>query len=101
MVQRTPPSERPRTQPEIIPPERAEARFYPDTHTYYDAKATNRLYVARVGPFGLFLIGLGIVAVIVLLLVLVVGALLLWIPVVALLVGIGLVSGFLRRGRAP
>jgi hypothetical protein len=60
-------------------------------------RASQRVYVTKVGPFGLILMGLVVAAVAALLVVLVVGAVLLWIPVIALLVAIGVFSGLLRR----
>jgi hypothetical protein len=60
-------------------------------------RASQRVYVTKVGPFGLILMGLVVAAVAALLVVLVVGAMLLWIPVIALLVAIGVFSGLLRR----
>jgi len=60
-------------------------------------QGTQRVYVTKVGPFGLILIGVIVAAVVAFLLLVVVGTFLLWLPVVALLLAIGLFSGLLRR----
>lgn len=92
---RQPPSEQPRSEPEIIPPNCADRSVWgqPD----FAVRGTDRVYVTKVGPLGLILLGLVIAAVAALLVVLVLGAVLLWIPVIALLVAIGVFSGLLRR----
>ena len=97
MIERSrPPSETPRVEPEIIPPNPAERdvwRQQPD----FRVQGTQRVYVTKVGPFGLILIGVSVAAVVAFLLLVVVGTFLLWLPVVALLLAIGLFSGLLRR----
>jgi hypothetical protein len=57
----------------------------------------HRIYVARLGPFGVALLMLivGILAAVILLAV--VGAVLIWIPVFALLLAAGVVFRLLRR----
>jgi hypothetical protein len=93
--------ERPRLEPEIIPP----ARGRPEPRRQYDvwepnaprAGATHRLYVAKFGPFGLAMLMLiiGFAAAVILLAV--VGAILVWIPILALLVSAGVIYRLLRR----
>jgi hypothetical protein len=94
--------ERPRAEPEIIPPDRtgreSDWRRYewrPDASAF--TGQTHRIYVGRVGPFGiaLFLLIVGIVIAVILLAVL--GAVLIWIPVLALLVAAGAIFRLLRR----
>jgi hypothetical protein len=94
--------ERPRLEPEIIPPARGSRESgwqYDIWQPYGSATAgeMRRLYVARLGPIGLaalmFLIGI-VVAVLVLA---VVGAILIWIPILALLVAAGVIFRFWRR----
>jgi hypothetical protein len=94
--------ERPRVEPEIIAPDRF--RRAPDWHKragrpYVSAlaEAPPRVYVGRFGPFGfaLFVLIIGILAAAGLLATL--GAVLVWIPVVALLVAVGAIIRFLRR----
>jgi hypothetical protein len=93
--------ERPRLEPEIIPP----ARGRREPGWQYDAWEPNapragtshRLYMAKFGPFGLAMIMLAIGFVAGVILLAVVGALLVWIPILALLVGAGVVYRLLRR----
>jgi hypothetical protein len=93
--------ERPRLEPEIIPPAhgRREPGWQYDVWEPYapSAGATHRLYVAKFGPFGLamLMLILGFVAAVILLAV--VGAILVWIPILALLVAAGVVFRLLRR----
>jgi hypothetical protein len=93
--------ERPRLEPEIIPPDRTRREpdwpqnaWRPHAST---AGGMHRIYVARLGPFGVALLMLivGILAAVILLAV--VGAVLIWIPVFALLLTAGVVFRLLRR----
>jgi hypothetical protein len=59
--------------------------------------STHRVYVGKLGPLGIILLALLIAGLTAVLLVVVLGAVLIWIPVVALLVAAGVISGFLRR----
>jgi hypothetical protein len=87
-------TESPRAEPEIIPPGQ---NYDPERgQSYIDPMTGERIYVAKIGPFGLFLIALGVGLVFVAILVFLVGAFLLWIPVVGLLIAAGLVAGVLR-----
>ena len=100
MANDTNPPERPRAEPEIIPPEHdGRGQWRPIWGSYGSGQAhgTQRVYVTRVGPLGfvgLLLIVALIVAVIV---VAIVGAFLLWIPLVAVLLALAAASRFLRR----
>ena len=93
--------ERPRLEPEIIPPARGrrESGWQYDVREPYPpgAGAAHRIYFAKSGPFGLAILMLiiGFVAGVVLLAV--VGALLVWIPILALLVSAGVIYRLLRR----
>ena len=96
--------ERPRAEPEIIPPDRdggsGNWRRAPDTawRGSFDAfHGTHRVYVGRVGPFGMALLLLAIAAVIALILIAVLGAVLIWIPVIAIAVAIGAFFRLFRR----
>ena len=92
--------ERPRVEPEIIPPGRTSpdwrgSAWRPDA--FGRPYGTQRIHVTRVGPFGialLFLLAAGMLGVI---FFAVLGAILLWIPVVALLVVLGAILRFWRR----
>jgi hypothetical protein len=92
--------ERPRLEPEIIPPARGrrEPGWQHDVwEPYAPRAASHRLYVARFGPFGLAMLMLivGFLAAVILLAV--VGAILVWISILALLVGAGVVYRLLWR----
>jgi hypothetical protein len=93
--------ERPRLEPEIIPPARGrrEPGWQYDVWEPYapNAGAARRLYMAKFGPFGLAMIMLAIGFLAGVILLAVVGALLVWIPILALLVGAGVVFRLLRR----
>jgi len=97
MTQR-PVDERPRTEPEIIPPGES-VRRRGDARGPFEG--THRVYVARVGPFGfaMFMAALAILAALVFLTLL--GAFVILIPVAGLLlalaVGISLLRGPFRR----
>jgi hypothetical protein len=93
--------ERPRLEPEIIPPARArndsdwaERSWRPDVSRM---TGTHRIYVTRLGPFGMTLLMLIIGIVIAVILLAVVGAVLVWIPILALLVAAGAIFRLLRR----
>ena len=93
--------EQPRTEPEIIPPDRSGGRGWDSpwqaNQGFDGAWRTQRIFVMRPGPLGfiavMLVLGL-IVAAIVLALI---GTLLIWIPAVALCVAIAAVYRFLRR----
>jgi hypothetical protein len=91
--------ERPRSEPEIIPPDRVhedEMRRATGMWAYRGAGGYQRVYVTRIGPFGMFLLALAGGALSILLLVFFIGAFLLWIPIVGLLVAALILSSFLR-----
>ena len=99
--------ERPRVEPEIIPPDRNPRRpdwrqqawrrqtWQPFFSTAADE--THRIYVAKLGPLGvaLLILLIGVIAAVILLAL--VGAVLIWIPVVALLVAVGALFRLFRR----
>jgi len=102
--------EQPRAEPEIIPPDRdggaANWRRAPGTawqrgpwHRggFDEIHGTHRVYVGRVGPFGIALLLLAIAAVIAVILIAVLGAVLIWIPVIAVAVAIAAFSRLFRR----
>jgi hypothetical protein len=101
MVENSNRSERPRLEPEIIPPARGRrgSDWQPETWPRHGSTigATHRLYVGRVGPFGLALLMLLIGIVVAVILLAVVGAILIWIPVLALLLAAGVIYRMLRR----
>jgi hypothetical protein len=95
-----PEAEKPRSEPEIIPPDHAgrrsahgssRARIFVDTH------GTERVFIATPGPLGIILVALiaGILSAV--LLILLLGAFLIWVPLVVFFVAGAIVSGILRR----
>jgi hypothetical protein len=92
--------ERPRAEPEIIPPDRIaedELRRAARIHMDDGAGGFQRIYIARIGPFGTILLALASGAIAILLLALLVGAFLIWIPIVGLLVAAAVISTLLRN----
>ena len=93
--------ELPRVEPEIIPPDRTGRADWRGSawppYAYSEAQGSHRVYVTRLGPLGLTLLlaGVGVLAVAIFLTI--VGAILIWIPVVALLVAAAAVYRILRR----
>jgi hypothetical protein len=80
--------ERPRAEPEIIPPDRDGSqgnwRRTPWRGSgFEEVRGNHRIYVGRIGPFGLALLLLAIAAVIAIAMIVVLGAVLFWIPIVA------------------
>jgi hypothetical protein len=90
----TPRGERPRSEPEIFPP---GAPVRPSqTDPFGQSEFVQRIHITRLGPFGFFMLALAIGLVAVVLLILLVGAVLFWIPVVGLIVAAAILSGALR-----
>ncbi len=94
--------ERPRAEPEIIPPDRTNRApgwqrraWEPDGSAWMGR--TQRIYVGRIGPLGLALLILMIGVLAALILLTVVGAVLLWIPILVLAVAAGAMFRLLRR----
>jgi hypothetical protein len=94
--------EQPRFEPEIIPPDRARqgADWRQPVWRPYGAEqasGTYRVYVGRVGPFGIAALMLAFAALVGITIFAVLGALLIWIPVIAAAIAVGAVFRFLRR----
>jgi hypothetical protein len=95
------PPERPRTEPEIIPPDRSgrqsDWRNSPwQGNPFTGARGTQRIYVTRVGPFGVAMLLLAIAAILAIIVIVSLGLVLLWIPVLALIVVAAALYRFLR-----
>jgi hypothetical protein len=91
------PPEQPRSEPEIIPPDRAARRGSEYAWTSVDGRGgTHRIYVARPGPFSiiiaLILAGLVLGGILLLLL----GLALIWIPALIFIVAALLIAGYSR-----
>jgi hypothetical protein len=96
--------ERPRAEPEIIPPGQSGRRpgqpAWPPAWGPYgagQARGAQRIYVMRPGPLGFAVLMLALALIVALVLLILVGTFLLWIPVIALLVVVGAIYRFLRR----
>jgi hypothetical protein len=96
--------ERPRAEPEILPPDRdgGNTNWRRAPHTpwrggFDEFHGTHRVYVGKVGPFGIALLLLAIAAVIAVILIAVLGAVLIWIPVIAAAVVIAAFFRLFRR----
>jgi hypothetical protein len=59
-------------------------------------RGTQRIFVTRLGPFGVALLLLAIAAVVTIVVIAVLGAVLIWIPIVAVLVLVAAIFRFLR-----
>jgi hypothetical protein len=83
-------AERPRVEPEIIPPgdprARSEGMF----------RGTHRIHIARIGPFRFAVLALAIALLAALVLLLVLGAFVVLIPLAGLLLAIALLTSWLR-----
>jgi hypothetical protein len=99
--------ERPRSEPEIMPPDRggytsgwpprgdAQSGFAQSGFT--ETHGRQRIFVGRIGPLGFILLMLIVALFGGILLLALIGAALIWIPVVAVLVIIAAISGLFRR----
>ena len=101
-----PQGKKPRSEPEIIPPDHAERRTAqgrPQTRVFIDAHGTERVYVAKLGPLGIILAVLttGILSAV--MLILLFATFLIWVPLVVFIIAGVIISGLLRTyfRRAP
>jgi hypothetical protein len=62
-----------------------------------DRHGVHRIYVAKLGPSGLVMLSLGVVLFAVCVLLLLAGALLIWLPIAAMLVVGSIVAALLRK----
>jgi hypothetical protein len=93
--------ERPRSEPEIIPPDRSPRSEWdgPAWSTYgrTSTRGTHRIYVTRIGPVGAAILMVVFAVLIAVLLLAIIGTALLWIPAVALAAVIAALFNHLRR----
>jgi hypothetical protein len=89
-------SDRPKSEPEIIPPDRAE-RARSRTRVY----STERVYIGKPPPLGLILVVLIIGLLSAAMLILLLGAFLIALPVVIVFVTAAIVAGLLRMYFSP
>jgi hypothetical protein len=92
-----------RPEPEIILPgdpdirSRRPAHRFGEGYPFVGVRTSHRIYTARLGPFGLILLVLALAIAAAVMLVLLLGAVLFWIPILVLLVAAAVISGLLRR----
>jgi hypothetical protein len=92
-------SEQPRSEPEIIPPGQPNdpwARGRGRMWSFTGASGSQRIYLTRLGPFSTFLLVAAFGLVAALLLIVLLGAFLIWIPILGLLIAAGIISALLR-----
>lgn len=91
--------ERPRAEPEILPPDRSgrngQSGWPP--YGYSQGSGTHRVFVTRIGPFGFALAMLVVGLFAAVLLLLLIGTALIWLPFVAAIVILGALAGLFRR----
>ena len=88
--------ERPRGEPEIIPPGRTQSRSSVKW-TSHEQRGTHRIYVTRLGPFSTVILILTFAALLAILSLILIGTFLIWIPVAVFLIVIALISGWWQR----
>ena len=93
-----PQGEKPRSEPEIIPPDHAE-RGTPRARVFTDAHSNERVSVARLGPLGVILTILATSILAAVMLVLLFATFLIWVPLVVFFVVGAIIAGLLRTFR--
>jgi len=94
-----PAGEKPRVEPEIIPPDgddRQSRSSAARIRVFVDGGGIGHIYFARLGPLGIIVLALMIGILFAIMPVLLLGAFLIWIPLVGLLVATAIISGLLR-----
>jgi hypothetical protein len=92
--------ERPRREPEIIPPGSdwpSRDSRWPPNYGFNERRSTHRIYVGRIGPLGFALLLLMIVLFGGVLLLALIGAALIWFPVLLVFAVIAAIAGLIRR----
>ena len=92
--------ERPRQEPEIIPPGNnwpdRDSRW-PPNDGFNERRSTHRIYVSRIGPLGFALLLLVLTLFGGVFLLALIGAALIWFPVLLVLALIAAIAGLIRR----
>jgi hypothetical protein len=92
--------ERPRQEPEIIPPGKDwpdRDPTWPPNHGFDARRGTHRIYVGRIGPLGFALFMLIAALFGGVLLLALIGAALIWFPVLLVFLVIAAIAGLIRR----
>ena len=92
--------ERPRFEPEIIPPDRSGGPYPGRPYIFIRSGGTQRIYTGRLGPFSVTLAMLLVALVVVAVFFTVVSAVLIWLPIVLLIAAAAAIYRyfFMRRG---
>jgi hypothetical protein len=96
---RLPAGEKPRSEPEVIPPDRRDRQprsSVAGVRVFLDGGGVHHIYVTRMGPLGIVALALMVAILFAITLVLLLGAFLIWIPLVGLLVAAAIISSLLR-----
>jgi hypothetical protein len=91
---RIPAGEKPHAEPEIIPPDRGDRQSRTSAagiRVFLDGDGVRHIYVARLGPLGMVVLALMVGILCAIMLVLVLGVFLIWIPLVGLLVAAAII----------
>jgi hypothetical protein len=92
--------ERPRREPEIIPPgndwPNQDSRW-PPNYGFNERRSTHRIYVGRIGPLGFVLLLLMLALFGGIFLLALIGGALIWFPVLLVFVVIAAIAGLIRR----
>src|SRR5215467_5146808 len=95
VMDKQPIPERPKAEPEIIPP--GDPRVRPGrAHMWQSADGTQRIYVARVSPFGFTMVLFMVALMAALFVLLMIGAFVLLLPLVGLIIAGVILSALLR-----
>ncbi|HEV3162072.1 MAG TPA: hypothetical protein VGZ89_19100 [Xanthobacteraceae bacterium] len=92
--------ERPRREPEIIPPGNdrpGRDSRWPPSHGFNERRSTHRVYVSRIGPLGFALLLLMLALFGGVFLLVLIGAALIWFPVLLVFAVIAAIAGLIRR----
>jgi hypothetical protein len=99
--------QQPRSEPEILPPDRGESSAYrrrrgaraAAARAAFETQTFEPVYIAPPGPLAIFLAVLGMGAVVAALVVFLLGTVLVALPLIGTVVGVALVAGLLRGSR--
>jgi hypothetical protein len=92
--------ERPRREPEIIPPgnDRPDRNSrWPPKYGFNERRSTHRVYVSRIGPLGFALLLLTLALFGGVFLLALIGAAVIWFPVLLVFAVIAAIAGLIRR----
>ena len=96
---RLPAGEKPRSEPEVIPPDRRDRQprsSVAGIRVFLDGGGVRHIYVTGMGPLGIVALALMVAILLATTVVLLLGAFLIWIPLVGLLVAAAIISSLLR-----